>query len=204
MKIVVLQGDNTARARARYSQIVSGVKKRGWDVVEVDPKRKLAEQLVSTDLFTSDILYTIDGIRGVNSRDIEWLAKNSSKYDGSLLIYIEGKLPAPAKKVLPKSIKIETFELPVLLWQFIDSFYPGNSKRCLYLLEELLKKEPVELLIALLARKLRDYYRGNSNKFTKELLVDTIDSLAELDYKSKTSDVNAKLLLEMLIAEKLK
>jgi hypothetical protein len=203
MKIVVISGDDQEKARKRYFQIVSGVKKKNWEVVEIDQKRSLAEQLVSTGLFTADILYSIDGVKKLSPAEFMWLSKNAQKYEGSLLIYAPGKFPAPIKKLLPKSTKFETFDLPKLIWQFLDSFYPGNSVRCLALLEKLLENSPIELVIAMLARKLRDLYRFNSPKFTKEKLKDTIDELANIDYRSKTSDFDAKLGLEMIIVEKL-
>src|SRR3989344_1894762 len=222
MKIVVLQGDDTARARARYTQIIAGVKKKNWDVVPIQVAKPLPEQLVSTNLFTTDILYSIDGIKKLKSEELKWLSKNADKYEGSLLVFVEGKVPTLFRNALPKTAKYETFDLPVLVWQFVDSFYPGNSKKSLVLFEKVIATEAVEFVVAMLARQLRDLYwvvngaKGMSasswrqakiekqkRKVTKAGLVDTIDSLAELDYKSKTSDTDTKLMLEMLIIEKL-
>ncbi len=216
MKIVVISGEDIDKARKRYSQIISGVKKKDWEVVPYS-----ADRLISTGLFTTNILYSIDGIKKLRPEEFKWLTKNVDKYEGSLLIYVEGKLSATIRKALPKSVKIENFEPPQVIWQFLDSFYPGNSKVSLKLFEKLTENEALELVIAMLARHLRDLYwvvdgakgmsapswrqaklKAQANKFTKAGLVDTIDSLAELDYKSKTSDSDAKLLLEMLIIEK--
>jgi hypothetical protein len=222
MKIVVIHGDDSASARARYVQIITGVKKKGWDIVPVEPTGTLAEQLVSTSLFTTNILYSIDGVKRLPVNEFGWLTKNADRYEGSLLIYTEGKFPATLRSFLPKSAKVETFDLPKIIWKFLDSFYPGNSKACLAFFEQLPESEAMELIIAMLARQLRDLYwaaeggkgmnvagwrmgrlKAQAAKFTKEELKDTINTLAEIDYKSKTSDFDAKLGIEMLILEKL-
>jgi DNA polymerase III delta subunit len=89
------------------------------------------------------------------------------------------------------------------------------------MLTQVLETTPMELLVAMLARHLRDLYwvlEGGAGmnlpswragklhtqavKFTKETLQDTINALAEIDIKSKTSDTDARFLFEILIAEK--
>lgn len=222
MKVVVVSGDDREKARRRYVQIIAGVKKKKWEVVGINPTLSLAEQLVSTGLFTSDILYSIDGVNKTSPAELKWLGKNSDTFEGSLLIYADGKLPALLKKVLPKNTKFETFETPQVVWRFLDSFYPGNGREAIRLFEELAASEALELTIAMLARHLRDLcwvsegakgmnvqawrmskLGAQARKFTKEGLVDTIDALADIDYKSKTSDFDARLGLTMMIAERL-
>lgn len=224
MKIVVISGEDTAKARERYSQIISGVKKKGWDIMRIstDDKISVGEKLTGSSLFPEEILYTIDDIKKFAIADIKWIGKNADKYEGSLLIYCSGALPATVKNALPKDSKIENFELTKIIFVFLESFYPGNGKRILELFEELLKDNPIEVIMLMLARHLRDLYwvleggkgmslpswraqklKAQAMKFTKENLRDTISSLAEIDIKSKTSDVDAKFLLEILIAEKL-
>lgn len=224
MKIVVVSGEDSAAARNRYYQIISGVKKKGWEIMRIsaDDKISIGEKLTGASLFPDEILYTIDDIKKVSIHNLKWVGKNADKYQGSLLIYCAGKLPATIKNALPKNAKYENFDLPKIIFQFLESFHPGNAKRTLEYLEELLKDNPMEVIMLMLGRHLRDLYwileggkgmnlpswragklKTQAMKFTKEKLRDTISALAEIDIKSKTSDTDARFLLEILIAEKL-
>lgn len=224
MKIVVISGEEKAKARSRYAQISKGVKKKGWEVVGINfsDKFSLAERLTSSSLFPDEVLYVIDDAKKVSIDDLKWIGKNSEKYQGSLLIYYSGKLPATYKNALPKATTYENFDIPTIIFQFMESFYPKNRKACLALLEKLLIDSPIEMVIFMLARHLRDLYwaqeggrgmalpswragklKAQAEKFTKQELTDTIDSLAEIDFKSKTGGPDARFLLEILIAEKL-
>jgi DNA polymerase III delta subunit len=224
MKIVVIHGDDEAAARGRYSRIISGVKNKSWEVVSIKTTDnfKLAERLTSGSLFPGEVLFSIDDIKKTPIEDLKWLSQNYSDFEGSLLFYAKGSVPAAIKKALPKETKYESFDTPKIIFAFLDSFFPGNTKRCLELLEKLYKETAGELIIFMLARHLRDVYwvleggagmslpdwrkgklRSQAQKFTKENLRDTIIALADVDFKGKTGGGNARHLLELLIAEKL-
>jgi len=224
MKIVVLYGDDVAKSRERFFSIISGVKKKGWEVVDIIPETKfsLADKLVATSLFPGEVLYMIDNLKKISEKELSWLSKNSDKYDGSLLVYSDAPLSATLKKYFPKSTVFESFDVPKILFTFLDAFYPNNSKRVLEMFENLLGVTPLELVIAMLGRHLRDLYwaleggkgmaaqawrisklKAQAGKFTKEMLRDTIDTLADIDFKGKTSDVDTRFLLELMIIEKL-
>jgi len=222
MKIVVLEGNDVVKARARYYQIISAVKERGWEVVHIKANKNLAEQLVSNSLFAENILYVVEDSKVLSQEDLNWLKNNFEKFEGRLLIYCEEKITTKTKESLPKITKFETFELPVIIWQFLDSFYPGNSKRCFSLFEKLIENSPIELVVAMLGRHLRDLYwilkdadsmnmrawrknklKSQAKRFTKQQLKDTINNLAEIDYKGKISDFNVRLGVEMMILESL-
>lgn len=223
MKIVVISGEDTTKSRNRYSQIISGVKKKGWEIIRINEDQTLiSEKLRGNSLFPEEILFAIDDIKKIPLPDIKWIGNNADKYDGSLLVYCSGKLPVSTKNALPKSSSFETFDLPKIIFQFLESFYPKNAKNTLKLFEELLNDNPVEVVMLMLARHLRDMYwvmeggkgmnlpswrasklKFQASKFTKEMLQDTISTLADIDIKSKTSDSDARFLLEVLIAEKL-
>lgn len=224
MKIVVISGEDVAAARARFAQIVNSVRKKGWEVVSIipDDKFKLAERLTSSILFPEEVLYVIDDAKKLSLEDLKWIGRNSGNYSGSLLIYCKGKLPVLIKNAIGKKASYEIFDTPVLIFNFLDTFVPGNAKRCIEILEETLKITPPEVVIAMLGRHLRDLYwvleddksmnapgwkivklKKQAVKFTKEQLIATIDSLAYIDFKSKTGGGTARFMLEILIAEKL-
>jgi len=224
MKIVVIYGEDEAAARARYAQIITGVKKKNWEVVnlKLSDNFKLAERLSSGSLFPGEILFTLEDLKKTPVSELRWLKENFDKYEGSLLLFTKGGVPFAVRNALPKDAKYEKFDEPQIIWTFLDSFYPGNSKKCLSNLSELLKGSAIELVIAMLARHLRDLYwvkeggkgmnvsgwrmsklKAQAAKFTKEALADTITTLAEVDIMSKTGGADSRFLLEILIAEKL-
>lgn len=221
MKIVVLHGDDTDKTYKRFSTILNGVKKKGWNVEEIDIKDDIKNKLVNSSLFESNILYTVKNAEKIDKQTLAWLSENHQKFDSQILLYSSKKLSATYLKNLPKSAKYEIFEKPVLLWKFLDSIYPGNSKNSLKFFTQLTKTEAVELLISLIGGLVRDMYIVHSDgklpypdwraqkisrqarKFTKDELKSIITELAEIDYKSKTSDIDASLLIEMLLVKSL-
>lgn len=224
MKIVVLYGEDETRARQRYRQIIQGVKKKEWEVVSLSSKGNfsLAEKLTSSSLFSDRVLYTLENLSKLALTELKWLAKNSDNYEGSLLIFHKGNIPPGTRAAFPKSAKYEKFEVPQVLFTFLDSFYPGNGKRALALFEELLEKEAQELVVAMLARQLRDLcwvmdgahgmniqswrlgkLKSQANKFTKERLKGTIEELSNIDYQSKSGTKNTRFLLEIMIITQL-
>lgn len=221
MKIVVLHGDDTDKSYKRFSTILKGVKKKGWNVEEISVKDDIKNKLVNTSLFDSNVLYTIKNAEKIDKGSLNWLNENHSKFDAQLLLYSQKKIPATVKKSLPKSAKIENFERPVLLWKFLDSIFPGNSKQSLAIYTKISETEATELVVSLLGGLFRDMYvvhsggklpypdwrakkiSSQARKFTKSELKSIIAELAEIDYKSKTSDVDANLLIEMLLIKNL-
>lgn len=223
MKIVAVHGEDTLRSRARFMQIVKGVKKKGWEVIHLDPKSDFETQLTNRSLFEDNNLYIVEDFSKLTSLKTDWLKNNQEKFDSQLLLYSKKNINLNSLKKISKNVKSEKFDVKNQVFKFADSLIPGNSENALKLFREIIKNgEPIELLVALIAKNFRDMFwilhggvglsypdwrikklKSAANKFTKKELGDIISTLADIDYKSKTTDVNASLLLEMLIVEKL-
>ena len=222
MKIVVIHGDDIKSSRERFNTIVKGVKKKGWSVNTLSSKDNIESKLTSLSIFDTQDLYVIDDISDFSQKDLDWIIKNEKKFTSQLLIFSK----KPILKTLLKKLndaKIEEFTLPKNLFNFIDSLYPGNSTLAIKLFENLMKeKQPLELLISLMAKQFRDMLwilsggegltypewrkkklRTQANKYSIIELENIITCLSDIDYKSKTSDINTQLLVEMLIVENL-
>lgn len=211
MKIIILHGDNTLKFYERLSKFISEAKKRGWEITDYDEN-----SISNQTLFGNERFYILKDFKTLSKKQIERL----EKYDGNLIIYHEGNIPALFIKTLPKDTKIEKFELPRLVFKFADSFFPRNSNNCLKLLHDLSTNEPIELTFFWLSRHLRDLYwvkigklgypdwrisklKSQANKFSDELLKEVISDLAEIDVKVKSSKANLKDSLDLLIVKKL-
>ena len=211
MKIIILHGDDILKSYERLTKFTKEAKNRCWEVADYN-----LDSIANQSLFGAERFYILKDYKLLTKKDIS----NLSKYDGNLIIYNEGNIPALFIKTLPKDIKIEKFELPRLVFKFADSFYPTNANVCLKLLHELSTNEPIELTFFWLTRHLRDLYwakvgspnypdwrlnklKSQSNKFSDKLLKEIINDLSNIDVKVKTSKANLKDSLDLLIVKKL-
>jgi len=219
MKIVVLHGDDVEASYARLIKITESLKKRGWRVSELSDKDELRGNLISTSLFDDNVLYVLKNADKIDSKTLKWLFENHKKYSSQLLLYSAKPLSATIKKGLPKDAKVESFDMPKVLWQFLDSLTPGNAKKSLQLFEQVSETEPIELVLSLIGGLVSDMYiisaggklsypswraqkiQKQSSRFAKSELASMIDQLADIDITSKTSDTDSKLLLELFIVK---
>lgn len=218
VKIVVLSGDDQISSRNRYFKIIDTLKKRGWEHVTLDASKKISEQLVSSSLFEVERIYTIDNPSKVNDKEYTWIFENADKHEGSLLIYFNKSIPAIIKRKLPKSTEYEEFKLPQKLFSFLDTVYPGNAKRSVQILHDVLETNPVELVLAMLSRQLKDLYllkngalnapdwkksklNNQLNKFKENTLETLISNLSEADVKSKTGKGDLTTLLDLILVK---
>jgi hypothetical protein len=211
MKIIVLHGDDTVKSYERLGKFVDTAKKRNWEIV--------TDQFPNTpSLFGTDRLIIYRDFSLLSKNDI----KNFDRFDGTLVIYHEGTLPQTFLKQMPKDFKMEKFELPRLLFTFLESFYPGGSVRSIKLLHDLTKASAVELVFFMLARHLRDLYwvsidpatsqypswrlgklKSQAEKFDPGLLEQIISKLADIDIEVKSSKADLLTSLDLLIVKQL-
>lgn len=224
MKIVFIHGEDLQKARERFYQIIEYVKNKSREVknITLDQSLGLTEVLTGQSLFEEDTLYTVSETKKIPLKKITWLFKNSNKFSKDILFLYEGIAPASILKLLPKSSKLEKYDLPKIIFKFLESFYPKNSKEVLTLLNKLAESEALEFVFALLAKHLRDLYwvllesdlpdypswriaklKSQAKKFSQSSLVKIIDLLAEIDIKVKTSQTSLKESLDLVIISKL-
>ncbi len=218
MRVSLIYGEDKEKAYERFRELIDSSKEKGFEIIQIDDPKKIVGQ----SLFLSKLVFVLDKTKKIPPKDWKWLKINASKYDSNLLIYNEGDASAVLINSLPKDAKKEKFDLPKIIFTFLDSFYPGNKFRCLKLLNDLVKIEPMELVFHLLARHLRDLYWSKiskesmqtpewrviklfnqANKFEGDKLMKIINELAEMDIKVKTSDSDLKTMLDLLIVERL-
>lgn len=216
MKIIVLHGDNTQESYQRLARFRAEAKQRGWLIktLLVNSKYDLSEQLTSQSLFQKEVLYILEGAGKLKKRELEWLKSKSGELEATLVIFHPSVLPQAVGMALPEPVKYEKYELPKLIWKFLDSFYPGNSRNSLKFLHNTVETEPLPFVFSQLARHVRDLYmaklepkvlslpawrvnklKSQAKKFQKGQLHEIISQLSLIDVKSKTSSSD---LLEML------
>ncbi len=223
MKIIILHGDDERKLYERLSKFIETARDRGWEVAYLDDKSEsIREQLSSPSLFGAERFFIVRDITRLGKKELEWISKNSSTLPGNLIIYHEGYVSQTILKSLPKDIKIEEFKLPVILWNFLDNLYPGNSEKSIKQFHELIEKEAPEFIFTLIAKLFRDLYwvktdaaslpypnwrvgklKGQASKFTIDQLKLLIGKLAEIDIKIKSSKSDLTNELDLLIIKQL-
>lgn len=226
MKITLIHGEDTTASRKFYLEAIDHARAGGFVVSDISTQTNLdlGEKLTGGSLFEEKILFVHDKLKNLTPSDLGWLIKNSQKYEGELVLWYEGNAPLRIIKALPKGVGIKKFDLPRIIFNFLDSFYPGNSKNVLRILGELVKLQPIEFVLFMLGRHLRDlYWVANDNvivpnydgwrikkltnqagRFTNERLRKIINLLSEADIRSKTTDSSLKEFLDLTIVTQLK
>ena len=161
MKIIILHGDNISDSYKRLRLFKNEAKRRNWEIRYIDTKINIAEQLSSRHLFESSALFVLEEIGRVGKKDLNWINKNSERMDGTLIIYSESLLNKGLLNSISNVSKVEEYKLPVLIWKLLESIYPKNSRNCIKLLHEVLKKENPEFVFALISKQVRDMYWSN-------------------------------------------
>lgn len=220
MKIIILHGDHTGALYERLKKFQEVAIKRGWLIEEIEPSL-LKEKVLSPSLIAPGQLFLLRGIKGLGKNDLLWLKKNSQKLPGTLVVYNEGILSPTFLKSLPKEATIEEYKLPKLVFQLLDSLYPGNSKRALILLHQTLEKEPPEFVFYLVARYYRDLYwvkvgnglpyqawrvgklKALAKRYSENSLKEALRKLSRIDIDIKTGKTNAFLSLDLFLANAL-
>lgn len=224
MKIFLLHGDNTPAVASRLTKFIDEAKKRSWKIERIggDAAFSLQESMSATSLFPEEKFYILEDIKKVSKKDIDWIKENAKGLLGNLVLVSNSVLPKTTINAFGKIDKIETFELPKRLWTFLDSFFPGNSKIALKLFHEVVSHEAVELVVALLARQLRDYFialedptklsypewrvkkiASTASKFGLPKVKNIISRLSEADYQAKIGKTNLIMELDLIIVEEL-
>jgi DNA polymerase III delta subunit len=212
MKIIVLHGEDSLKSFDRLTKFIESAKNRGWEVI--------TDEFPNTpSLFGNDRLIIYRDYKLLSKNDI----KNFDKFDGTLVIYHDDNLTVTFLKTLPKDTKIEEFKLPVILWNFLDGLYPGNSERSIKVFHQIIERDAPEFVITLIARLFRDLYwvkvdvatlpypswrvgklKSQAFHFTNSLLTDLLNNLSDIDIKVKTSKADLVSELDLMIIKQLK
>ena len=217
MKIILLHGDDSNASYGRLTKFIEVAKERGWEVSFLEGEERIGEKLRGSSLFSNETLFVLRGINKFQKGSLKKTFEKAVAYPGNLVIYHNDILSKELLNNLPKEVRVEEFKLPRIIFDFLDSFYPGNAVRSIGLLKEIVKREPPEFVFALLAKQLRDLYwvkEGNSipyppwrvgklknqaAKFKKGQIEGLINLLAGIDIKVKTSEADLSSSLDLII-----
>ena len=227
MKVIILQGEDEIRARERLFSFIREAKKRNWIVERIGENGLLSEKLSLGALYFQGSLLIVEDYRLINKRDIDFINKNYRELEDVVVICAFGEVVSQSLlKKLPRDIKIENFDYPKIIFNFLDSISSGDCRKVLYLLREVLslkEKYPPELVFHLLFTRIRDLYwikvcpynlpykfrqmyflKKQASFFTKGKLKDIINFLADIDIEAKMSNLGIDFYLDLVVLKYLK
>ncbi len=224
MNSFIFHGDNTVLSRKRLSEILASVRKDNWEVVNFDwssgKKQELLTLGQSQSLLSTGVVVVVENFFTNNKKANEILT--GLKIDEfTAFIFWESKTVTSSHLKGLKKFVIQEFKIPTVIFNFLNSLAPGNTKTMLMTLEESLRKDAAELLLVMIARHVKnliwvkfepesmimqDWQKQKlstqAKKFTKEQLYLLHTKLLVLDRGAKTSQLpeNLKASLELLVA----
>jgi DNA polymerase III delta subunit len=223
MNIIIIHGDYTTKSYERLQKFVKEAKRRDWSIKKIGDKSKdISEALSSQELFAKKRFLIIEDYDLIRKKDIEYINKQKNKLDLTLIIYKNKNLSKTKINKIKKVDKVEVFELPKLIWSFLDSIYPGNTRKVITLFHKIIINDPPEFIFAMIGRHFRDLYwstlkdsekefqswryqklRNQAKKLGKDRLKNIVSGLAEIDIKVKTGKAKLKNELDFLIITEL-
>jgi hypothetical protein len=227
--ITLLHGDYIEASRSEMLRIKEASKDK--DVRVIDGKAvddtTLVQSIESSSLFGNTTLIIIEQLFGklgkqrVRSETFASILQKNAK-ENDIILWEDKEIGAGTIKLLGPLTEVRKFALPVLIFQFLDNFRPGNGKMLLALYEKLLTSEPAELVFAMLTKRIRQLIQLSdgvtpeglagwqiqrltmqSKSFTMEQLINIYKKLHAIEVKARTgaSPFTTSQQLELLVGD---
>lgn len=158
--MIILHGENTVLSRQKLKETIEAFKtQKKSEVLRFEGNDllllNLQQALQPLSLLGENRLVILEGLfSGRKSKEKEkikdWLKKNSP---ANLIIW-EGK-KIDGRSLPAFKAQIFKFDLPLVIFRFLDSLSPENSRFSLDLFHQCLEQDPPELVFFLLAKQIR-------------------------------------------------
>lgn len=214
--ITIIHGSNQVVCRNELNLHKAKFK----EVVTLDGKNLILKDLELTissqSLFGLERLVVIENFfAGKKNREDIITFLNSSNINYELVFWEEKESKSKdLTKFSPSNTKILLYNLPSIIFKFLDSVYPGNLKQVLALFAQVLEANEAEIIFFMLVKQFRylllsrleakifpsDYSRlapwqkqkiaGQSTHFTKDQLLDMYSHMLQLEYSLKSGQTS--------------
>jgi len=222
--IILFHGDDTAKSRQQLKQVTVTGEKRELDGLKIAPK-DLESTLATTNLFSSETIVIENLFSRLKSKDKDACIKLLTDYQGEkqILLWEKKELTKAVLTKLPKTWKISLSKLPALIFNFLESLYPGNLPNILAHLPDLRASTPDILLHTMISRQISyliliksasnpkfapwqiGKLKSQASHWTDQQLVHFHDELLRIDYqiKSGQTKLDYSVQLDLLLASAL-
>ncbi|HUV43011.1 MAG TPA: hypothetical protein VMY36_03895 [Patescibacteria group bacterium] len=165
--MLIIHGDNQVESRQFLSSQIESAKSRDKEIIHFEGKNVDLEAiqtvLETKSLLGRENLIVIENLLAETPSKliIDYLNKNNPQ---NLIIWEEKELSQAKLKQI--KAKVQVFKLPTIIFKFLDSFLPGNSRFSLQLLRQAVNQSSAEGVFYMLARQVR--YLIIANQLDKE------------------------------------
>lgn len=221
--MIILHGENTVLSRQRLKEEIEAFElKTKGEVLKFEAQNldfiNFQQALEPSSLISTDRLVVLEGLFGgrKNSQKEKILAYLKKNNPENLIIWESKKIDG--RTLLSFKAKVFKFDLPLVLFRFLDSLLPGNSKISLILFHQCLEQDPPELIFFLIARQIRmlilavdlgkeglpkiqDWQIGKlihqGQKFGLKTLLSLYKELLKIDWQQKTGQTPFDLVSQL-------
>jgi hypothetical protein len=158
--MIILHGENTVLSRQRLKEEIEAFReKTKGEILRFEAQSlsltELQQAIESSSLISADRLVVLEGLFGgrKNHQKEKILAYLKKTNPENLIVWESKKVDG--RTLLSFKAKVFKFDLPLVLFRFLDSLSPGNSKVSLALFHQCLEQDPSELIFFLIARQIR-------------------------------------------------
>lgn len=218
MKIIYLYGDNDEKIYMRLSAFRDKAIKDKLLINDLD-ELVSNDQISNQTLFNNRVINFLYNFRSIKIEILTNLIKYSNPED-ILVITADNPPNSAVKNIIGKEVIYEQFQYPKIIWSFLEEIYPGNVKIIIKLMYEIKDKIASELIFHLISKQIRDMIwsiEGNmeipewrkhklnnqAKHYSRELLLNILDKLADIDIKIKSSKTDMFSELDFLFITQL-
>jgi DNA polymerase III delta subunit len=162
--LTILHGDNIVASRLVLNQHLNRAKQaKIKDIIRLDGKEIKLEDLIqaleSSSFFGTNKLVIVENLFSrprsqEKSAILNYLSTSISSIETNLVIWEKKEIKPSSFKKFPKA-KIQLFKTPAIIFKFLDSLKPKNTKVMLSLLSQCLQSDSAEIVFYMLARQIR-------------------------------------------------
>lgn len=153
-------------------------------------------------------------LKSISSYLAELSRRPSSQAGNPVIIWENKLLTAVQLKTIPQANE-KKFNLPLLIYKFLDAIYPGNQPRFIPLYQNLIKLRSPESLLGSISQRVRlliqiadpqfklptwqlQKLAEQRKHFSETSLIDFHDHIVDLDHRSKSGKLVGNLKTEVL------
>ncbi len=221
--MMILHGENTILSRQKLQEEIEAFKgKKKGEVLKFEGNNlnltDFQQALESLSLLEENRLIIVENLfSGRPSKGKSTIIAYLKKTNPTNLIVWEGK-KIDGRALSSFKTQVLRFDLPQVIFRFLDSLVPGNATQSINLLHQSLEQDPPELIFHLLSRQIRllilaadlgekglsqmmDWQKGKlirqAKKFGLEKLTKIHKELLRIDWQQKTSQTPFSLVSQL-------
>jgi len=221
--MMILHGENTILSRQKLQEEIEAFKfKKKGEVLRFEANNlsliDFQQALESLSLLEENRLIILENLfSGRSSKEKNNIIAYLKKSNSVNLIIWEGK-KIDGRTLSSFKSQVLRFNLPLVVFRFLDSLAPGNPVQSINLFHQSLEQDPPELIFYLLSRQIRllilaadlkekglssmkDWQKGKlirqAKKFGLEKLIKIHQELLKIDWQQKTSQTPFNLVSQL-------